>query len=211
MPTRKLNKLQKRYDLAKFKWRKFFILRKLDKQKESVNLTNSLIAKLITENENSNNQIVEIEKSKNAKIYQLKKPIYEIQKNYNEKRSLVVKLQENIETNTKNENFIPLKNLFAYEYRKIIGVYIVRNNENQKYYVGQSKDVIKRLNQHFKGTVPANIIFAEDYYLSNNKTDLFSVRIIPLQTKDELDSTEKLLIEKYDSFYNGYNKTNGNN
>ena len=81
-----------------------------------------------------------------------------------------------------------------------------------KYYVGQSKDVLKRLKQHFKGTVPHNIIFAEDYYSSTfgNKEDLFEVKIIPCDTKDELDKTEKNLIEKYDAWRSGYNGTSGN-
>ena len=36
------------------------------------------------------------------------------------------------------------------------------------------------------------------------------MKIIPLSTKDELDSTEKQFIEEYDSFKNGYNGTGGN-
>lgn len=97
------------------------------------------------------------------------------------------------------------------EYEKIVGCYIIRNKEKDKYYVGQSKDVIKRLKQHFKGTIPNNIIFAEDYYSSSmDKSDLFEVKILPCATKDDLDRTEKQLIEKYDAFNSGYNGTNGN-
>ena len=89
---------------------------------------------------------------------------------------------------------------------------MIRNREKDKYYVGQSKDVMKRIRQHFKGTVPANVIFAEDYYTSTfiNKEDLFEVKIIPCETKDELDDTERDLIKKYDSFQSGYNGTGGN-
>ena len=98
-------------------------------------------------------------------------------------------------------------------YEKIIGCYVIHNVENDKYYVGQSKDVIKRITkQHFDGAKVKNIIFAEDYYKSNleNKDDLFEVKIIRCETKDELDRTEMELIEEYDSFNNGYNGTNGN-
>ena len=86
------------------------------------------------------------------------------------------------------------------------------NNENGKCYVGQSKDVLKRLRQHFKGTEPINIIFANDYYSSSfvKKEDLFSVKIIPCQTKDELDRTERKLIEEYGARQTGYNSTVGN-
>lgn len=102
--------------------------------------------------------------------------------------------------------------MIGIEYQKVIGCYIIHNRENGKYYVGQSKDVHKRLKQHFTGTVPKNVIFAEDYYLSNfsNKEDLFEVKILPCTTKDELDKTEKELIELYDAKNNGYNGTSGN-
>lgn len=113
---------------------------------------------------------------------------------------------------TRDDGFILLKNWAGYEYRKIVGCYVIRNREKDKYYVGQSKDVMKRIRQHFKGTVPANVIFAEDYYTSTfiNKEDLFEVKIIPCETKDELDDTERDLIKKYDSFQSGYNGTGGN-
>ena len=80
-------------------------------------------------------------------------------------------------------------------------------------YVGQSKDVYKRIKQHFHGTVPKNVIFAEDYYLSNieNKEKLFEIKIIPCETKDELDKLERELIIEYDALNNGYNGTSGNN
>lgn len=110
-----------------------------------------------------------------------------------------------------DEAFIPLKEIISLEYEKIIGVYVIKNNEKNKYYVGQSKDVLKRIRQHFKGTVPANMIFAEDYFSSKwDKEQLFAVKIIPLHTKDELDATEKRLIKEYDSRMNGYNGTLGN-
>jgi len=111
-----------------------------------------------------------------------------------------------------NEDFIPLKVLGGIKYEKIIGCYVLCNNEKEKYYVGQSKDVMRRLKQHFKGTEPKNIIFAEDYFTSQweDRENLFSLKIIPLETKDELDATEKELIELYDAFNSGYNGTQGN-
>ena len=111
-----------------------------------------------------------------------------------------------------SDDFIPLKSISALNKEQIIGCYIIRNKENGKCYVGQSKDVLKRIRQHFKGTVPINIIFAKDYYLSTyeNKNDLFSVKIIPCRTKDELDSTERRLIDEYGARETGYNSTTGN-
>ena len=109
-----------------------------------------------------------------------------------------------------NAGFIPLKDINGIEYKKIVGCYIIRNRSNQRCYVGQSKDVIKRLKQHFKGTYPNNIIFAEDYFAAKDKENLFEIKVYPCATKDELDKTEKSLIEEYDSFLHGYNGTSGN-
>lgn len=128
---------------------------------------------------------------------------------YQEKLSEIIPLPSNYE----NDNtFIPLKKLIGFDYEKIIGCYVIHNTENNKYYVGQSKDIYKRIKQHFSGTTPKNVIFAEDYYLSNlqDKENLFEIKIIPCKTKDELDDTEKELIEAYDSCNSGYNGTKGN-
>lgn len=113
----------------------------------------------------------------------------------------------------RSDEFTLLRNIGGLEYTKIVGCYIIHNRENDKYYVGQSKDVLKRLKQHFRGTVPHNIIFAEDYYSSSfsNKDELFEVKIIPCDTKDELDAMERKLIEQYDAWGSGYNGTSGNN
>ena len=110
------------------------------------------------------------------------------------------------------EQFIPLSSLAGMQQEKIVGCYIIRNRKNAKCYVGQSKDVLKRLRQHFKGTSPQNIIFSEDYFSTapEERQSLFEFKIIPLSTKDELDKTEKDLIEAYAAFTHGYNKTNGN-
>ena len=118
----------------------------------------------------------------------------------------------NMDINHAGDDFIPLKSISAFNKEQIIGCYIIKNNENGKCYVGQSKDVLKRLRQHFKGTEPTNIIFAKDYFSSKfeKKEDLFSVKIIPCQTKDELDRTERMLIEEYGAREIGYNSTVGN-
>ncbi len=109
--------------------------------------------------------------------------------------------------------FVSLKSLCGMPSEKIIGCYVIRNRQNGRCYCGQSKDVLKRITkQHFQGTKPNNIIFAEDYFSADlgDRDDLFEVRIIRCTTKDELDFTEKSLIEEYDSFLHGYNGTAGN-
>ncbi|MGN0536985.1 MAG: GIY-YIG nuclease family protein [Acutalibacteraceae bacterium] len=160
--------------------------------------------KLLLEIKNLNELITNDEKERLSLIYRQKI----ILKQESDK---VQSLQNTYNEN--NDSFTLLKAFVGLKYEKIIGCYIIHNREKDKYYVGQSKDVLKRLKQHFRGTVPNNIIFAEDYYSSSysNKEDLFEVKIIPCETKDELDRTEKYLIEKYDAWNSGYNRTSGNN
>lgn len=126
------------------------------------------------------------------------------------KHILKIKPLQNFMEN--DSSFKPLKLFSGLEYEKIIGCYVIHNKEKDKYYIGQSKDVMKRIKQHFKGTIPNNQIFAEDYYTSQfeKKENLFEIKIIKCETKDELDRTEKKLIYEYDSWNNGYNGTSGN-
>ena len=128
---------------------------------------------------------------------------------YNDTISKITSLEINVPSNS---NYVPLKKLAQFEYSKIVGCYVIRNTINGRCYVGQSKDVLKRLKQHFKGTQPANIIFAEDYYDCEEelRESLFEFMIIECSTKDQLDSMEKQLIEEHLAFKTGYNSTAGN-
>lgn len=88
------------------------------------------------------------------------------------------------------------------------GVYILHNQTKQKYYVGQSVDVLKRVNQHFTGTSDKI-----DIYLDYKKGDHWTIKIIPLQDSGfiKLNPLEKHYIRIYDAYHSGYNKTQGNN
>lgn len=141
------------------------------------------------------------------KISEIKKELDNKRKIFDLDISQVRKLNDEADY---DNTFIPLKELSAYEYEYIIGCYIIKNRENGRCYVGQSKDVLKRIKQHFKGTVPKNPIFMEDYYNSGKDPDLFEVKIVRCAGKGVLDETERELIRKYDARYNGYNKTEGN-
>lgn len=136
----------------------------------------------------------------------LKKMQYELGKSFRK----VVELPQI--TNMSEDDFISLKSFVGLPYEKIIGCYVIRNVENEKCYVGQSKDVMRRIRQHFSGTTPKNSIFCEDYYSTEpiERDRLFEISIIKCSTKDELDSTERNLIAVYDSWNCGYNGTSGN-
>lgn len=169
----------------------------------------NIILKYENEIKLKENNIIEI--SDELKKYLDDIEVYKVNRQHlrDDQLSKVTKLDTNIEN---LNGFFPLRNLSAYPTEKITGCYIIQNIEKQKYYVGQSKDVIKRIRQHFKGTTPKNIIFAEDYFTSNllDKNDLFYIKIIPLKSKNELDDTERKLIAEFNSNLEGYNSTKGN-
>lgn len=182
--------------------------RKLEEKRESLNNVQSEIDSI-------NNEIKDIRAAqdigktkKNKDISDIRHKINELVKIHDEELRLIEPLSITVETS----DFTPLKRFIGLEYQKIIGCYIIHNTERDKYYVGQSKDVMKRLRQHFKGTVPNNMIFAEDYFNSklSSKDDIFEIKIIPLSTKDELDSNEARLIVEYEANTKGYNSTKGN-
>lgn len=151
------------------------------------------------------NQKEELEKQKTDKTQKIDF--------YTERYDLLISKITPLPPDRINENrFTPLKSILFADYKKIIGCYVIRNTENQKCYVGQSKDVLRRIKQHFHGTVPNNQIFAEDYYTSKitNRDDLFEILIVPASEKADLDQKERALIEEYESYRIGYNRTSGN-
>lgn len=118
---------------------------------------------------------------------------------------------ENITVSRDEDNWISLKEAFNFDLKDELdnkkGVYIIWNKTLDKYYVGQSKNLFKRIfTQHFNKGDVKNIIFAKDWY--NN--DEFKFKYEFVETKDELDQLEKYYIEYYNTFINGYNGTGGN-
>lgn len=87
-----------------------------------------------------------------------------------------------------------------------VGVYILHNTYNNKYYVGQSVHVLKRLCQHFNGKG------CEDVYKDYCRGMPFEIQCIALANSgyDNLNKLERDYISYYNAYYNGYNKTRGN-
>lgn len=120
---------------------------------------------------------------------------------------------QNTSENLNSEEWMDLRialSSYHNQYDNTKGVYIIWNTTKNKYYVGQSKNVGKRIfHQHFNiyDNDVKNIIFAKDWY--NN--DDFKFKVIIYGDKEtNLDNLEKEYINKYDAFNHGYNKTNGN-
>lgn len=87
-----------------------------------------------------------------------------------------------------------------------VGVYILHNTYNNKYYVGQSVHVLKRLCQHFNGKG------CEDVYKDYCMGMPFEIQCVSLAGSgyDNLNKLERDYISYYNAYYGGYNKTRGN-
>lgn len=198
------------YHYKNSNYRKAKLISKLNKLRNSVEHTTNSLNKTLNSIGEISKQISEINIKIKTIIDDNNKKISAYKTLYNNRIEGVLPLEMDI--THASQDFIPLRSISAFNKEQIVGCYIIKNNENGKCYVGQSKDVLKRLRQHFRGTEPINIIFAKDYYSSSleNKDNLFAVKIIPCQTKDELDKTERKLIEEYGARDIGYNSTVGN-
>ena len=86
------------------------------------------------------------------------------------------------------------------------GTYVLYNQQDDKYYVGQATSFQRRLHQHFTGKGNPDVYF---YYRLGKP---FTVYIFPLTGSRfaTLNDQERHYIAKYKAFEEGYNKTHGN-
>lgn len=86
------------------------------------------------------------------------------------------------------------------------GAYVLTNMRTKKSYVGQSVNIVSRVNSHLTGSGNGSI------YADHVKGDKFTVKLIPIEKTNfsRLNDLERVLIASYDSFHNGYNRTRGN-
>ena len=85
-------------------------------------------------------------------------------------------------------------------------IYKITNQINNKVYIGQTITPIKqRMYKHYSNAKKAKtgIDFAINKYGKEN----FLVEEICKCKNEELDDLEKFYIQKYNSYYNGYNLT----
>lgn len=111
-------------------------------------------------------------------------------------------LAENVTEMTPKE-FFNMKKIKSKDFK---GVYILFNENKKMYYVGQSINVIKRINNHLTGKGNGDVY--ADYKFGDN----FKIKIIPLYKSgfETLNSLEKNAIYTYKAFSKGYNKNRGN-
>ena len=88
----------------------------------------------------------------------------------------------------------------------LAGVYILFNSTQNKYYVGQGKEILNRVNAHFTGKGNG------DVYADYKYGDKFTIKMIGLKGSgfSSLNDLERNTILTYGSFSSGYNKTRGN-
>jgi group I intron endonuclease len=93
---------------------------------------------------------------------------------------------------------------------KISGIYSIVNNINNKKYIGQSRNIKRRIYNH-KYELRKNKHFNKHLQRAWNKygEEHFSFEVICECSTDEINEKEKYYIELYDSFLNGYNNTEG--
>ena len=119
-------------------------------------------------------------------------------------------IQNNMEDFLNNTETITPDEFFEIKQQQkgdVVGVYIIHNETTDQYYVGQAKKLFFRINQHFTGHGNG------DVYADYKYGDDFSIKIIKLSASgyDDIDLLEKDMIEKYNAFGIGYNRTSGNN
>lgn len=90
------------------------------------------------------------------------------------------------------------------------GIYYIKNNINQKYYIGQSVNVDKRQQKHFSELRHNK---HRNAHLQNafNKygESAFEFKLIKACKPQYLNRFEKMYIRAYDTYNNGYNLTIG--
>lgn len=101
------------------------------------------------------------------------------------------------------------KNLHAYDGDfTFSGIYVLHNLTRDKHYVGQSINVMKRVNTHFTGRHGGN----KSVYADFKHGDKWNIRLIDMKFTNysNLNDLEKYAIQLYKGYDKGYNKTRGN-
>ncbi len=137
----------------------------------------------------------------------VRKDLYTIIDKYFRHRNQTI--TKNFNNFINSNSAITPKEFFAIKSRQsgdVVGAYIIYNKTKDMYYIGQAKRLFFRVNQHFTGHGNG------DVYADYKYGDDFTIQIIKLSDSgySDLDKLEKDLIEKYDAFNLGYNRTSGN-
>lgn len=93
----------------------------------------------------------------------------------------------------------------------VCGIYKITNIKNQMCYVGQARDVRKRLNEHLKKGLGIDTPQGNKLYqaMLEDGIDSFTFELLEECSEEELNSKERYYIELYNSIDYGYNSQSG--
>ena len=93
----------------------------------------------------------------------------------------------------------------------VCGIYKITNIKNQMCYIGQAKDMRKRLNEHLKKGVGIDTPQGNKLYqaMLEDGIDSFTFELLEECSEEELNSKERYYIELYNSIDYGYNSQSG--
>ena len=88
----------------------------------------------------------------------------------------------------------------------MVGIYIIKNNDNKKVYIGKSINIMTRWNEHVKQGENATEFDDTFHFELNQHPEYFSFNILKICNESELSYWEDYYIKEYDSINSGYNK-----
>lgn len=93
----------------------------------------------------------------------------------------------------------------------ICGIYKITNIKNQMCYIGQAKDMRKRLNEHLKKGLGIDTPQGNKLYqaMLEDGIDSFTFELLEECSEEELNNKERYYIELYNSIDYGYNSQSG--
>lgn len=93
----------------------------------------------------------------------------------------------------------------------VCGIYKITNIKNQMCYIGQAKDMRKRLNEHLKKGLGIDTPQGNKLYqaMLEDGIDNFTFELLEECSEEELNSKERYYIELYNSIDYGYNSQSG--
>lgn len=93
-------------------------------------------------------------------------------------------------------------------------IYKIENIVNHKKYIGLTNNIARRRARHFtdlRGNRHDNSFLQKEFNIYGQENFTFSVEFEGDITAEEVGEKEKEYIQKYDSYYNGYNQNQGGN
>lgn len=93
----------------------------------------------------------------------------------------------------------------------MIGIYLIRDTQTSKVYIGKSIDIFKRWKEHENQGKAATLYEDEFHFNLNLRPKTFTFEILEVCSEEQLANKEDYYIKLYNSIEKGYNKINAAN